>query len=287
MEESSHTFQITLPTLRWKMFRSWKALGFVAFLLMVGLGIYWKKAIHPFVNIAAGTLQVAKREVLAQESGVLSELFDGDFFQEGQVLFSTKDPFLVSKLEQVSLKEEELQREIDALQAKLEQSMQQYVYVQNELPLQLNSTPVLDQMVGEIQKIQEQIHTLEERVKELQIARSALQHSMNGTFAPFEGVVLQQFKQIGSKVEAGDCVFVVGEKERLWIEADIEENLLAKVRVGLLAQIQFAPFPKKRWEGKVSWISPIVEGGKVKIRLSADHLPLQPGLSAKARIKIS
>jgi multidrug resistance efflux pump len=286
MKDSSHTFQITLPSLQWKMFWSWKALGFVALLLIVGMGVYWKKEIHPFVNIAGGTLQIAKREVFAEESGVLSELFGDDFFQKGQVLFSTKDPFLISKVQQALSKEEEQQKEIEALQGKLEQSMQQYVYVQNELPLQLSSTSVLDQMVGEIQKIQEQIRELEDGVTDLQITRSAMQHSMNASLAPFEGVVLQHFKQSGSRIEAGDLVFMIGEKERLWVEAEIEENMLAHVRAGLLAQIQFPSFPKKKWDGKVSWVSPVVERGTVKIRITADHLPLQPGLSANARIKI-
>lgn len=70
------------------------------------------------------------------------------------------------------------------------------------------------------------------------------------------------------------------------MEAEIDEALLSRVRVGLPARLEFPLYPKQQWMGQVAWISPVIEAGKVKIRLTADLLPLRPGLSAKTYIKI-
>jgi multidrug efflux pump subunit AcrA (membrane-fusion protein) len=66
----------------------------------------------------------------------------------------------------------------------------------------------------------------------------------------------------------------------------MDEAMLALIQPGLPARIEFLSLPGQKWNGQVSWVSPIVDAGKVKIRLTADQLPLRPGLSAKISVKV-
>jgi multidrug resistance efflux pump len=251
-------------------------------------GIYWWKEVRPFVCISGGILQVATQEIVAEDDGKISEFLEEDFFGQGQLLFSTKDPFLLTQLQQIERKVQDHRKEIEGLQGKLDQNMQQYMYLQNELEAQIGPTELTDQIFGEIQKLQNQVHRLEQEVGVLETSRIEVENKVDAqvVLAPFEGLVMQRFKQVGGRVRGGERLMLICDKERRWIETEIEEKMLSSIRPGLFARIEFPSFPGKRWDGQVSWVSPVVESGKVKIRLTADLLPLRPGLSAKTYIKV-
>jgi multidrug resistance efflux pump len=292
MNDKPRTFQITLPSFHWKRLVAnlitWKAFCLVSILLLGALGYYWATEIRPYVCIPNGTLQVLAHEVVAEESGKISECLAQDVFKKGEVLFATKDSSLLTQFQQASHKMAGNRKEMEGLQGKLDQNMQQYMYVQNELAAQIGPTELTDQILGEIQKLQSRINRLEQETQSLEMSSTLIENTLDAQIvvAPFEGIVLQQRKKAGERVGAGDCVFLICDKERSWIEAEIEEKLLSKMKPGLFAQIEFPAFPGKKWNGQVSWISPIVESGKVKIRLTADALPVRPGLSANTYVKV-
>ncbi len=267
---------------------NWKSLCVILVLLLGVFGVYWGKEIRPYVCIPSGTLRVSVQEVFAEESGKISECLAQDVFKKGQVLFATKDSLLLNQFRQNGQKIVDTRKEIEVLQGKLDQNMQQYMYVQNELAAQIGPTELTDQILGEIQKIQSRINRLEQEMQSLETSAVAIESTLGSqvVLAPFEGIVLQQLKQVGGRVNAGDCVFLICDRQRSWIEAEIEEKMLAKMHPGLYARIEFPAFPGKKWDGQVSWVSPVVESGKVKIRLTADSLPVRPGLSAKTYIKV-
>jgi multidrug resistance efflux pump len=285
---NSRTFSITLPSLHWKRVCSWKGLCFLGLLAIGGLGTYWWKEIRPFVSIADGIVQVTLREMVSEEDGKLSEVLTSDSFQQAQVLFSTRDPRLVMERKQIQEKIEHMQKEVTCLQEKLDQNMQQYMYLQTELEAQIGPTELTDQIFVEIQKLQNQIQHLEQESQPLRARQESLETKLaeQVSLAPFDGIILRRFKEEGSRVEKGEPVLAICDRDHRWIEAKIEEKMLAHVHPGLPARIGFSSSPGKKWDGEVSWVSPLVESGAVKIRLKADSLPLHPGLSAQVHLKI-
>jgi multidrug resistance efflux pump len=288
MTDAKRTFQITLPTFQWKSFCTWKTVWFVLTLCTGALGFYWWTEVRPFISVPGGTLRVAMREVFAEQEGVASEFFGEDMFQQGQVLFSTKDPLLLTQQQILEQKMADRKKELETLQGKFDQNMEQYVYLQNELETKIGPTELTDQIFAEIQKLQDRIQRLEQETQGLEASRLSMADKLDSqvVLAPFEGVVLHRLKQAGERVARGDCLLKICELEHRWIETEIEEKMLSDVRIGLPAHIEFLAFPGKQWKGQVSWISPVVETGKVKIRVTADSLPLRPGLSAQTYIKI-
>jgi len=233
-------------TFRWK----YLSIALVAFCLLSAFG-YWWTAIRPYYPVEA-ILAAPLREIRAEENGVLPEalLQEGEAFKLGQLFFASNQ----DKLNQAKFK--------------LDQNMQQYVYLQNEI----GSSEVMDQVLSELQKWQQKVAELE---KDRPLVPAA----------PFDGIVLQCFKTAGEKTHLGEPVLLIS-KQQNWVEAEIPETMLSKMRVGLSASVKLPSYPGKTWVGKVAWISPLAKHGKLKIRIYADDLPFKPGLTAKASIKI-
>jgi len=288
MTDKGRTFQITLPRLQWKILCTGKFLAFLALLLVGAVVAYWWREVRPYASVPGGILHVATREILADEEGKISDLLQSDFFQAGEVLYSTQDASIASGAKQIDQKLHESAKEIEDLQGRIDENMQQYLYLQNEIEAQIGPTELTNQIWQEIQSLQEKLHSLEQETAALARQRSELgvQLASQMALAPFEGMVLQRTKQIGQRIRSGDLVFLICDKDKRWIEAEIEEKMLGAVRPGVGARIEFPAFPGKKWDAAVSWVSPVVESGKVKIHLTADLLPLRPGLSAKTQIKI-
>jgi multidrug resistance efflux pump len=146
---------------------------------------------------------------------------------------------------------------------------------------------VLDQILNESQKMQGNYLYMEKEMTQLQNERSEMETMLQkrSFVTAFEGVVLRRFKQVGDAVFDGEPVFLVSNHQKRWIEAEIPEEMLMKIRVGSPGFIELSSFPKRKWPAQVSWISPVAKEGMLKIRLTADKLPSYSGLSAKVRIR--
>jgi len=288
MSETNRTVQITLPKFQWKIFYSRPFLALIALAFGAALGTYWWKEVRPFARIAGAVVQIPIRELVAEQEGKISECFAGDGFSQGQVLVSMKDAALVAERTQVAQKCEERQREMESLQSRLDQNMQQYLYLQSEVEAEIGPTELTGQILAEIQTLQDRVQRVEQEVKTLESSRKLLDQKLSGqnVGAPFDGIVLQWMKGVGDRVKAGDRLCVIGDQEHPWIDAVIEEAMLAGVGVGSLAQIELVSSPGRQYAGTVSWISPRVGEGKVKIRLTAEGLPARSGLSATLRLKV-
>jgi multidrug resistance efflux pump len=284
MSDTGRTFQITLPRLQWRILYTWKFLAFLALLLTFAAGIYWWREVRPYTFVPGGVLQVATREILADEDGKIFDLLPGDLFQAGELLYSTQDASTLSGAKQIDQKLQASSLEIEDLKSRIDQNMQEYLYLQNEIEAQIGPTELTNQIWQEIQSLQEKLLALEQETMALAKERAELASQM--VLAPFDGMVLQRTKQIGQRIKGGDKVLLICDKDKRWIEAEIDEKMLAVVRPGVPTRIEFSAFPGQKWDGEVSWVSPVVESGKIKIHCTADLLPLRPGLSAKTHLKI-
>ncbi|MDG4603864.1 MAG: efflux RND transporter periplasmic adaptor subunit [Defluviicoccus sp.] len=107
--------------------------------------------------------------------------------------------------------------------------------------------------------------------------------------APMAGRVLRQDGEVGEVVEPGDVLFWVGEPTPLWIEADVDEEDIPRVRVGQHTLVKSDAFAGQVLAGTVSQITPkgdpVAKSFRVRIGLPAET-PLMIGMTTEINIII-
>ncbi len=274
------TLQITLPNFRLKH------LCLIAAVLVMGLGgLYWRKAIYPYYRVTQATIYAPLREIKAEAMGSLAEatLNEGDYFQKGQTLFSLEAAMSLSQLAQMDAKIYSTKQRLKEVGSKTEQIMEQYVYLKN----QIDQSEVMDELLAEVQASEAKSAKIESEIALLESEKVSIQDFLDklSAPAPFEGVVLRRFIQSGEKIKEGDSVLLICHKD-LSIEAEVPEAMLTSISLNQSATITLTAYPGKTWNGHVSWISPSVTDGKLKIRVGAENLPFKTGLKADVLIKI-
>jgi membrane fusion protein, heavy metal efflux system len=88
--------------------------------------------------------------------------------------------------------------------------------------------------------------------------------SPRGTFltslkAPFSGVVTKAQASPGDVVDAGRDVFTVADLSRVWVQAEVYEKDLGRIRIGQSAFITVDTYPNQPFEGKVAYISDVLD----------------------------
>ena len=112
--------------------------------------------------------------------------------------------------------------------------------------------------------------------------------------APIDGVVIEREGEIGRAVAdvtktGGTIIAVIADDRRIRLVSDVDENEIARVRVGQSAEISIDAFPDETFRGRVRKISSAgttigsVSNFEVEIELDADER-LRVGMSADARI---
>ncbi len=77
-------------------------------------------------------------------------------------------------------------------------------------------------------------------------------------YAPAEGLVLEKMVLPGQKIAAGESLLLIADLGELWALADLYENDLAWIRVGMPAELSFATWPGKKFRASVSFLEPAV-----------------------------
>lgn len=75
---------------------------------------------------------------------------------------------------------------------------------------------------------------------------------------PMPGVVLERLVTPGTTVTPGTPLYVVSDLSALWALVDIDESLLAHVRVGQPIQVRVDAYPDEAFAGKVALIGDVV-----------------------------
>jgi HlyD family secretion protein len=117
--------------------------------------------------------------------------------------------------------------------------------------------------------------------------------------APLAGIVMTKRAEQGEIVNPGFPIVVLIDPDDLWLRVYIPESEIGLVKLGQLASIAVDSFPKRKFEGKVTEISPKAEFTPrtvqtkkervnlvfgVKIALDNRERLLKPGMPADAEI---
>jgi HlyD family secretion protein len=149
----------------------------------------------------------------------------------------------------------------------------------------------------------EEIRVAETRVQQARAALAAAQVRLEDTklYAPVAGVILKKQSEAGETVAAGVPVFRLGDLENPWIKVYVKEDRVGQVKLGQRALVSTDSYPRKTYEGTVSFISSeaeftpknvqtqeervkLVFAVKVKVKNVNDEL--KPGMPADVRMSV-
>ncbi len=106
--------------------------------------------------------------------------------------------------------------------------------------------------------------------------------------APVEGIVSERLVSAGSEVrpDATSPLFVITDPKRLWLQIDLPERQLGKVRVGQPVFIEVDAYPGETFPGKISVIGetldPVTRRITVRCEITDTQQKLRPEMFARA-----
>lgn len=77
--------------------------------------------------------------------------------------------------------------------------------------------------------------------------------------APFAGVVIKAAVSAGDIVEPGREMFTVADLSKVWVQAEVYEKDLGRIRLGQDASIRVATYPDQTFPGRVTYISDVLD----------------------------
>jgi cobalt-zinc-cadmium efflux system membrane fusion protein len=143
---------------------------------------------------------------------------------------------------------------------------------------------------------------LERASAELRVAESKLrllgvspqaEETVETTFplvAPFAGTIIQQKATVGELSNPNEPLFTVANLSKVWVEANLTEPMLAKVKKGTKATVTVAAYPGEVFVGKVTYISSVVNKDAntvaARIEINNEKGRLKPDMFATAVIDV-
>lgn len=91
--------------------------------------------------------------------------------------------------------------------------------------------------------------------------------------APFAGIVIQKDAVLGELAQPDRTLFSVADLSNVWIETNLFEKDLEKIKVGAPATVSVAAYPGEKFKGKVTYISALMdtESRTVKARVEVPN----------------
>ncbi|NLF68689.1 MAG: efflux RND transporter periplasmic adaptor subunit [Candidatus Anammoximicrobium sp.] len=129
------------------------------------------------------------------------------------------------------------------------------------------------------------LHVLGFDEKEVEaIAKSHQIHPAITLFAPLAGKIVKNDAVLGALVDQATQLMTVIDPTTLWVDAQIYENDLAKVKVGQKVEVRVPAYPDEVFAGSVTFISDVVDDQSrtIAVRAEVDNAEqrLKPGMFA-------
>jgi Cu(I)/Ag(I) efflux system membrane fusion protein len=106
--------------------------------------------------------------------------------------------------------------------------------------------------------------------------------------APASGTVIEKPSVAGMRFMPGEVLFKIANLNRVWLNAEVFEQDLGKIKLGAAARINIATYPDKTFSGKVDFIYPTLNPetrtGKIRIELANPNGLLKPAMFANVEL---
>ncbi|HZA51063.1 MAG TPA: efflux RND transporter periplasmic adaptor subunit, partial [Myxococcaceae bacterium] len=108
--------------------------------------------------------------------------------------------------------------------------------------------------------------------------------------APTSGFVIEKNVVEGAAVEPGQKLYRIAALDTVWVDADVYETDLPRVKKGQSVEVTLPFLPGKKFQGRVSYVYPVLTGdtrtGKVRIELPNEGLELKPDMYAEVSFQM-
>ncbi|OGU10900.1 MAG: hypothetical protein A2X61_16760 [Ignavibacteria bacterium GWB2_35_12] len=180
-----------------------------------------------------------RKVISAKFNGRVEKLFvakTGDYIKKGQALFEVYSPDLVQ--------------------------------AQNEYLIALNSDRNSSSLLGSAKKKMQLFGMTDAQIKELENTKEI---KMTVTYySPISGIVIEKKVQEGMYFNEGTTLYDVADLSLLWNITEIFERDLNMVSVGSKVKITLQAFPGDVFEGRVSYIYPVVNSQTRTIKIRSE-----------------
>ena len=110
-------------------------------------------------------------------------------------------------------------------------------------------------------------------------------------YAPISGKIIQNNAVLGSMIDQANEILVIMDPTLLWIDAEIYEKDIAKIRLGQKVEIEVPAYPGETFSGTVSYIGDVLkeETRTITVRTEVENRDylLKPGMFANISIALN
>jgi membrane fusion protein, heavy metal efflux system len=107
--------------------------------------------------------------------------------------------------------------------------------------------------------------------------------------APFAGTIIEKHAVIGELAQPDKPLFTLADLSTVWIEANLYEKDLARIRPGSEAVVTVSAYPEERFKGRLAYVSATVEREsrtvKARIEVPNGDRRLKPDMFATAVVQ--
>lgn len=152
----------------------------------------------------------------------------------------------------------------------------------------------LDDINGQIEVINRQISSVQSNLEginaevnalEAAIAQSKDMLARTKVYAPIDGIILEQYTEIGEMAAPGKVLFKIADLENMELKAYISALQLSSVKIGQTVKVSIDGNDGKLvdFEGKISWISSEAEFTPKNIQTREERVSQVYGIKVKVK----
>ena len=144
---------------------------------------------------------------------------------------------------------------------------------------------------GEMEKARAELTAAQDRLRLLggSIKVGGRAESTFALVAPFAGTVIQKKAIVGELGTPAETVFTVADLTVVWIDANLTEDLLAKIKPGAAATVTVGAYPGERFVGRVTYVANVLDKDSrtipARIEVANKDGRLKPEMFASASIE--
>ena len=109
--------------------------------------------------------------------------------------------------------------------------------------------------------------------------------------APFAGTVIEKKATLGGLASPAEPIYTIADLSSVWIQAELPESALAKVKVGAPARVTVPAYPQQTFDGRVGHIGAGVDKETrtvgARIEVANQDRRLKPEMFATASIEVA
>ncbi len=128
----------------------------------------------------------------------------------------------------------------------------------------------------------------EGQIEALRQRGSAIEHLT--VSAPITGTILVKHIVAGGAVQAGEALYRIADLTSVWIEAEVYEQDIARMKLGQRAKIRIEGLPEREFEGTVSYVYPSLDAmtrtGRVRVDAPNADGALKLDMYAEVRVAL-